>query len=82
MLLLVGDIHPNPETQTQKWVCDTCLKPIAKHQTSILCNYTKHWVHLKCSKLQQRTTTTYGTFQHRTQMNTTSPKELSQSPAT
>ena len=33
--------------------------------------YTKHWVHLKCSKLQQRTTTTYGTaLQHLQTQNT------------
>ena len=26
--------------QTHKWVCDICLKPITKHKTSILYNYT------------------------------------------
>ena len=41
-LLLGGDIHPNPGPQTHKCVCDICLKPITKHQTSILYSYTKH----------------------------------------
>ena len=47
LLLLGGDIHSNPGLKTHKWACDICLKPITKHQTSILFNYTKHWVHLK-----------------------------------
>ena len=42
LLLLGGEIHPNPGPQAPKWVCDICLKPITKHQTSILCYYTKH----------------------------------------
>ena len=35
MLLLGGDVHPNLGPKTHKWVCDICLKPITKHQTSI-----------------------------------------------
>ena len=42
LLLLWGNIHPNPGPQTRKWVCEICLKSITKHQTFILCNYTKH----------------------------------------
>ena len=32
LLLLRSDIHPNPEPQTHKWVCDICLKTY--HRTS------------------------------------------------
>ena len=31
LLLLGGNIHPNPGPQTHKWVCDICLKLIIKH---------------------------------------------------
>ena len=58
LLLLGGDIHPNPGPQTHPniwvcdiWVCDICHKPITKRQVSVLCNYTKHWVHLKCTQI-------------------------------
>ena len=78
LLLLGGNINPNPGSQTHKWVGDICLKPITKHQTSIFCNYTKHWVHLKCSQITTKNynnswyCTLRSTFNHRTQMNTTS----------
>ena len=90
LLLLGGNIHPNPEPQTYQLVCDICLKPMTKHQTSILCNYTKHWVHLKCSQITTKDDnnswycTLPSTFKHRIQ-NTNKhniTKELSQSPAT
>ena len=82
LLLLAGKIHPNPGLQTNKWVCDICLKPITKHQTSILCNYTKHWVHLKCSQITTKDynyswyCTLHSTFNCKTQMNTTLPKNF------
>ena len=82
LLLLGGDIHPNPGPQTHKWVCDICLKPITKHQTSISCNYTKYWVHLKCFQITTKDynnswyCTLHRTFNHRTQTNTTSPKNF------
>ena len=60
LLLLRGNIHPNPGPQTHILVCDICFKPIAKHQTSILCNYTKYWEIYNAPKSQQRTTTTDG----------------------
>ena len=82
LLLLGDDIHPNPGQQTHKWVFNICLKSITKHQTSILCNYTKHWVHLKYSQITTKDynnswyCTLYSTFNHSTQMNTTSPKSF------
>ena len=82
LLLLGGDIHPNPGPQSHKWICDICLKHITKHQTSILCNYTKHWIHLKCSQITTKDynnlwyCTFHSTFKHKTQTNTTSPKNL------
>ena len=82
LLLFGGNIHPNPGPQTHKWVCDICLKPIIKHQASILCNYTKHWVHLKSSQIITRDynkplyCTFHCTFNHKTQTNTTSPKNF------
>ena len=82
-LLLLGDnINSNFGPQTHKWVCDICLKPITKHQTFILCNYTKHWVHLKCSQITTKDYNNscyclfHSTFKHRTQKNATSPNNF------
>ena len=80
LLLLRVDIHPNSGPQTHKWVCGICLKLITKHQISILCNYTKHWVHLKCFQITTKDCINlcycifHSSFNHKTQMNTTSPK--------
>ena len=82
LLLLESNMHPNPGPQTHKWVCDICLKPITKHQTSILCNYTKHWMHLKFSQITTKVynyscyCTLHSTFNHRAQTNTASPKNF------
>ena len=53
--------NPGPTTHTNKhtpviWICDLCHKQINKKQTSIRCNHTHntHWVHLKCTHIQQR----------------------------
>ena len=78
-----GRHTPKPwKPQTHKWVCDICLKPITKHQTFILYNYTKHWVHLKCFQItakdynSSRYFTLQSIFKYRTQTNTTSPKKF------
>ena len=82
LLFLGGNVHPNPGPQTHKCVCNISLKRITKHQTSILCNYIKHWVHLKCFKITTKDynnswcCTFYSTFTHRAQTNTTSPKNF------
>ena len=58
MLSLKTGIYPKPGPQThicvKTWTTNTydiCLKLITKHQISILCNYKKHWMHLKCSQI-------------------------------
>ena len=82
LLLLGANIHPNPGPQTHKWVCDIRFKPIIKHQTSILCNYTKCWVHLKYFLITTKNynnswyCTLHSTFNHKTQTNTTSLKNF------
>ena len=63
LLTKAGDVesNPGPTTHTNKhtpviWICDLCHKQINKKQTSIRCNHTHntHWVHLKCTHIQQR----------------------------
>ena len=57
-----GDVESNlgPTTQNKHtpviWMCDLCHKQINKKQTSTRCNHTHntHWVHLKCTHIQQR----------------------------
>ena len=60
LLAKAGDVesNPDPTTHTNKhtsviWICDLCYKQINTKQTSIRCNHT-HWVHLKCTHIQQR----------------------------
>ena len=60
LLTKAGDVesNPGPTTHTNKhtpviWICDLCHKQINKKQTSFRCNHT-HWVHLKCTHIQQR----------------------------
>ena len=78
----VGEIYSNPGPKTHKGVCDICLKPITKHQTSILCNYTKHWMHLNCSEITTKDynnswyCTLHSTFNNRAKTNTTSSKNF------
>ena len=82
LLLLGGDIHLNPGPQTHIWVSDICLKPITKHQTSVLCNYIHKAFNLKCSKITAKDynnswyCTLHSTFKNRTQTNTTLPKNF------
>ena len=63
LLTKAGDVesNPGPTTHTNKhtpviWICDLCHKQINKKQTPIRCNHTHntHWVHLKCTYIQQR----------------------------
>ena len=60
LLTKAGDVESNPDhTQTNTlviWICNLCHKLINKKQTSIRCNHTHntHWVHLKCTHIQQR----------------------------
>ena len=63
LLTKAGDVesNPGPATHTNKhtpviWIFDLCHKQINKKQTSIKCNHTHntHWVHLKCTHIQQR----------------------------
>ena len=75
LLLLGGDIYPNPGPQFVDL-------SITGHQISFLCNCTKQWVHLKCSQITTKDynnswyCTLYSTFNHKTQKNTTSSKSF------
>ena len=54
LLTKAGDVETNPgPTSTQVWICDVCKKIIhTRKQTSIRCNKTQHWVHLRCAGIQ------------------------------
>ena len=52
LLLKAGDVETNPgpkHTRTQVWICDICHREITRKQTSLRCNHSEHWVHLRCA---------------------------------
>ena len=57
LLTKAGDVKSWPDDTNKHtpviWICDLCHNQINKKQTSIRCNNT-HWVHLKCTHIQQR----------------------------
>ena len=55
LLLKAGDVETNPgpkHTCTQVWICDICHREINRKQTSLRCNHSEHWVHLRCSHIR------------------------------
>ena len=59
LLLKAGDVDTNPgpkHTRTQVWICNICHREINRKQTSLRCNHSEHWVHLR-SKLPHETHT-------------------------
>ena len=39
-------------TRTQVWICDICHREITRKQTSLRCNHSEHWVHLRCAHIR------------------------------
>ena len=55
LLLKAGDVETNPgpkHTRTQVWICDICHREITRKQTSLRCNHSEHWVHLRCAHIR------------------------------
>ena len=55
LLLKAGDLETNPgpkHTRTQVWICDICHREITRKQTSLRCNHSEHWVHLRCAHIR------------------------------
>ena len=55
LLLKAGDVETNPGpkyTRTQVWICDICHREITRKQTSLRCNHSEHWVHLRCAHIR------------------------------
>ena len=55
LLLKTGDVETNPgpkHTRTQVWICDICHREITRKQTSLRCNHSEHWVHLRCTHIR------------------------------
>ena len=49
LLLLAGDIHPNPGPQ--RYPCAVCKYDCTYQHHSVRCTKCRHWVHLHCSSL-------------------------------
>ena len=55
LLLKAGDVETNPgpkHTRTQVWIYDICHREINRKQTSLRCNHSEHWVHLRCAHIR------------------------------
>ena len=55
LLLKANDVETNPgpkHTRTQVWICDICHREINRKQTSLRCNHSEHWVHLRCAHIR------------------------------
>ena len=55
LLLKAGDVETNPgpkHTRTQVWICDICHREINRKQTSLRCNHSEHWVHLRFAHIR------------------------------
>ena len=50
MLALAGDVHPNHGLS--RYPCSFCFKNVTSQGTSYLCTRCSHWVHSRCSGLQ------------------------------
>ena len=55
LLLKAGDVETNPgpkHTRTKVWICDICHREINRKQTSLRCNHSEHWMHLRCAHIR------------------------------
>ena len=50
LLVLAGDVHPNPGPSG--YPCSVCFKNVTSQGTSYLCTRCSHWVHSRCSGLR------------------------------
>ena len=50
LLVLAGDVHPNPGPSG--YPCSVCFKNVTSQGTSYLCTRCSHWVHSRCSSLR------------------------------
>ena len=50
LLALAGDVHPNP--RPSRYPCSVFFKNVTSQGTSYLCTRCSHWVHSRCSGLQ------------------------------
>ena len=42
-------------TMPTQFPCGMCLKPVAKNQKAVKCNYCDLWIHIKCNKINTHT---------------------------
>ena len=55
LLLKAGDVETNPgpkHARTQVWICYICHRETNRKQTSLRCNHSEHWVHLRCAHIR------------------------------
>ena len=48
LLLLAGDVSPNPGPFNLKYPCGSCSKSVKKNQQGIVCDGSDKWFHRKC----------------------------------
>lgn len=53
LLLLAGDINPNPGPQSQRNAntCPACFRTVAKNHRAVECDQCKKWLHIKCDNI-------------------------------
>ena len=49
LLMLCGDIHPNPGPRSLKYPCGICSKAVTNSCKAIQCDHCDIWIHNKCS---------------------------------
>ena len=55
ILLLSGDINPNPGPVNSKTACNVCLRTVAKNHRAISCDNCDNWNHIKCKGISPKT---------------------------
>jgi len=61
LLLLAGDVHPNPGPRHPKFPCSSCTKAVKKNDPAICCDRCDRWIHSRCCGMSA---TTYSTLQN------------------
>ncbi len=61
LLLLAGDVHPNPGPRHPKFPCSSCSKAVKNNDQALCCDRCDRWIHSACCGMSAAT---YGSFQN------------------
>ena len=54
LLMIAGDINPNPGPVNSKSACNICLRTVAKNHRAVSCDTCDSWLHIRCEGISPK----------------------------